>query len=124
MNSIILKQLKKCKVASVPDFDENTTHLVIPKQDEEVSQQFIPSHFYLVELENYILHPPEGFSLHQNWNNNIIPQAKYYKCHCLQIMGKMVKIEGAGYDWDNQQDLATAWCGWVPAKAIKIIKEL
>ena len=76
MNSIILKQLKRCKVASVPDFDENTTHLVIPKQSEEISQQLIPSHFYLVELENYILYPPEGFSLHQNWNNNIIPQAK------------------------------------------------
>ena len=39
-------------------------------------------------------------------------------------MGKMVKIEGVGFDFENQVDLNTSWCGWVPMKSIKIIKEL
>ena len=123
MDEIISKQLKKCKVANVPNFDAETTTLRISKY-EELSSQILPGHYYLVELEDYILHPPEGFSLHQNWNNNIVPQSKYYKCECLQVMGKMIKIEGSGYDWELQEDLHTSWNGWVPTKSVRIIKEL
>lgn len=124
MNNIISKQLKKCKVAQVPEFDENTTHLVIPKLSEISNKNFVVSHYYVIELEDYIIHPPENFTLHQNWNGNVIPTSKYYKCECLSVMGKMVKIEGVGFDFENQIDLNTSWCGWVPMKSIKIIKEL
>mgnify|MGYP007025926929 CR=1 FL=1 len=53
MNNIISKQLKKCKVAQVPEFDENTTHLVIPKLSEISNKNFVVSHYYVIELEDY-----------------------------------------------------------------------
>ena len=79
---------------------------------------------YLIELENYIINPPETFTLHINWNNNIIPKDKYMKVEIVGIMGKMVKVNGVGYDFVNKLDLNTMWEGWLPRKAITIIKEL
>ena len=31
MNPLIKKQLENCKVANIPEFDDNTTHITIPK---------------------------------------------------------------------------------------------
>ena len=127
MNKYIYDQLQKVAIADLPPYDQTTTHMVIPKKDVEQIEglaTFIPGHFYIVELEDYIIHPPENFSLHQNWNNNIVPQVKSYRCCCVQLMGKMVKIDGVGYDWKSHTELNTAWSGWVPLKSIKIIQEV
>lgn len=128
MNKYIWDQLQKVTVADLPPYDQNTTKLVIPKKEGLPTQgepsSFIPGHFYIVELEDYIVHPPENFSLHQNWNNNVVPQVRGYRCYCVQLMGKMVKIDGVGYDWKSHTELNTAWSGWVPLKSIKIIQEV
>ena len=124
MNPIIDKQLKKCKVAIIPEYNESTKTLHIPRIIDLPELSYTIGHYYIIELENYIIHPPENFSLHQNWNNNNIPKSKYYKCECLQLMGKMIKINGVGFDWDNQLDLNDLWTGWLPMKSVKILKEI
>lgn len=123
MNEIIKEQLKLLKVTELPEFDDNTTEITIPKQEAK-EYNINVGKCYLIELENYIINPPETFTLHINWNNNIIPKDKYMKVEIVGIMGKMVKVNGVGYDFVNKLDLNTMWEGWLPRKAITIIKEL
>ena len=123
MNEIIKEQLKLLKVAELPEFDDSTTEITIPKQEAK-EYNINVGKCYLIELENYIINPPETFTLHINWNNNIIPKDKYMKVEIVGIMGKMVKVNGVGYDFVNKLDLNTMWEGWLPRKAITIIKEL
>ena len=123
MNEIIKEQLKLLKVAELPEFDDNTTEITIPKQEAK-EYNINVGKCYLIGLENYIINPPETFTLHINWNNNIIPKDKYMKVEIVGIMGKMIKVNGVGYDFVNKLDLNTMWEGWLPRKAITIIKEL
>ena len=46
------------------------------------------------------------------------------KCHIEQIMSKMVKINGIGYDYDTDTDRKTSWEGWLPMDSVTIIKEI
>ena len=124
MNELVLRQLKRCKVARIPGYDEDTTHLVIPKLVARDGKAMLPGHYYLIELDDCIVHPPEDSVLHQNWNNNIIPTSKEYKCECIRLMGDMVRIEGVSYDSSIQQDTDKVWGGWIPLKNITIVKEL
>jgi hypothetical protein len=78
----------------------------------------------LVELEDYIINPPPGFTLHESWNNGQVPKNKYYKCQCIKIMGKMVKILGVAFDYENKIDLEENWDGWLPLKSIKVLREI
>lgn len=124
MNNIIKEQLNKCKVAYIPPFDDNTTLIHIKPISKIESNQVLLNHYYLIELEDYIINPPPNFDLHINWNNNIIPKSKGMKCEIIQIMGKMVKINGVGFDLINNNDLNVIWGGWLPMKSFKVIKEL
>ena len=124
MNPLIEKQLNIIQVADVPDFDSETTHIVIPKHDKEHPKELLLGKYYLISLEDYILNPFDGFTLHDNWNKGIIPVNKYMNCEIIQFMGKMVKISGAGYDFENKKPLETSWEGWLPKSSINIIKEL
>lgn len=124
MNQIIIEQLKKCRVAKVPPFDENTTHLVIDLKSTKDGSHFIPSHYYIIELDDCLLSKEQSAVLHQNWNNNIFPQAKCLKCECVRVMGDMVKVDGIGYDKEKKADIMIAWGGWLPVKNITVLGEL
>lgn len=124
MNNIIKKQLENIKVANLPDWDNNTTHLIIKKGQRLDSEAIQINHYYLVELADYVINEPEGFSLSSNWNNGITPKDKTMKCCVTSLMGNMVKIDGVGFDIANQKDLNSTFSGWIPKKAIKIKNEL
>lgn len=124
MNKYIKQQLNKVSAVDIPVFDDNTTHLIIPRLEKKVELFFQEDHFYVIKLEDYLLNPPPGFNLHTNWNHNIIPKQKYYKCQCIKVMGKMIQILGVGFDYENRIDLEETWDGWLPIKSVKIIKEI
>lgn len=123
MNKWIKKQLKLVKVADIPPYEENSLIIRIPRKKFQ-SISFQLNHFYLIELEDYILNPPPGFTLHENWNNNQVPKHKFYKCQCVQIMGKMIKILGVAFDYENRLDLEENWDGWLPTKSVRILREI
>lgn len=124
MNKIIWEQLNSVKVVDLPPFDQNTTLIEIKKKEKLPDLIFQVDHYYLIELEKYIIDPPDGFTLHTNWNNNIIPTNLYYKCYCDKIMGKMVHILGVAFDYMNKTDLEENWDGWLPMKSVKILREI
>lgn len=122
MNKFIKSELLRCQV-DIPDFDDSTTHLVIYRQSKP-EYELVQGHFYIIELASYIINEPSNFTLSVNWNNGTKPAVQYNKVEVSQIMGKMIKLNCVGYDIDSGLDLNCVWSGWVPSKAIKIIKEL
>ena len=124
MNRIIKDQLSKCKVAEIPDFDENSGLILINKKDENTISKYKEHRYYILELSDYMLNPPADFAIKSNWNRGIDPKSKYYKAEILQVMGKMVKIHGCGYDYNRDIDLNDVWEGWVPQQYLNLISEL
>ena len=109
MNPIIKAQLSNCRVAQIPDFDDSTSNLLIPKGSTVTVSPYQVHKYYLVELADYIINPPPDFTLAANWNKGSVPQHKYYKAEIEEVMGKMVRIMGTGYDMNNMIDLTTVW---------------
>lgn len=124
MNPIIKKQLDSCKVAAIPDYSDNDTEIFIPKGSTVSVSKYQLHKCYLVELADWIIHPSQDFTLADNWNKGSIPPYRFYKAEIAQVMGKMVKIIGCGYDAEKQQDTHDMWEGWVPQKGLTLIEEL
>lgn len=124
LNKIVEDQLKKVKVADLPPYDECTLHLTIPKKVNGPTSDFVVNNCYLIQLEDYLVHPYEGFTLHDNWNKGIPPKHNFLKVCVLQVMGKMIKLNTVGYDYVNKQDTNDVWEGWLPRKGIKILEVL
>ena len=124
ISEVVKQQLRQCKIADIPAIDDNTYQYHIPRKSDSTGVMVKEGGCYLIELADYILHPYDGFDLHKNWNNNIVPSCKHYKCECIKLMGKFMKINGVGYDYDHNIDLSIVWSGWLPLDGIKILGEV
>lgn len=124
MNRVVEEQLKKVKVAQLPPYDETTLRMTIPKVNGIVKSDLMEGQCYLIQVEDYIVKPFDGFSLHDNWNNGIPPKHNFLKAEVVKVMGKMVKVNSVGYDFMNKVDTMDLWEGWLPKKAIKILEVL
>jgi hypothetical protein len=123
MNKYVIEELKKCKVAQLPPYDSDTLHMIIPKKDG-VSSTLVENRCYLLQLEDYLVNPFEGFTLHDNWNKGVAPKHHFLKAEIVQIMGKMIKVNSVGYDYMNKVDTDDLWEGWLPRKGIKVLEVL
>ena len=124
MNSLIKRELLNCRVAEVPEFNDEDTEIIIYKNSTMRASQYQVHKCYLVELEDYIINPPPEFTLSSNWNKGTIPPSKFMKVEIAQVMGKMIRITGRGYDIITKSDMNTVWEGWVPQKSMKLIQQL
>lgn len=121
---MIKQQLANCKIANVPRFTDEDTFILISKGSSLNVSPYQVHNYYVVELANFVLNPPQTMTVAENWNGGRVPKYKYYKCEIAQVIGKMVKIVGCGYDIETDTDYAELWDGWVPQEGIKLIKEL
>lgn len=124
MNNIIESQLKKCKRCEIPPYNEDTLIINIPKNSIKKELNFYINNCYLIEIADYVLDPPPGFTLAQNWNGGTNPPSKHMNICCIQLMGKMVKVDGVSFDINQGITLDRSWCGWLPTAAVKILKEI
>lgn len=124
INPLIKKQLNDCKRCNVPYYNNDTTSIFIPKNSIKKDLGFTKDNCYLIQIEDYVVNPPSGFTLAQNWNGGTTPPSTYMNVCCIQVMGKMVKVDGISYDINNNIPLDKTWCGWIPVAAVKIIKEI
>ena len=124
MNKIIEKQLKNLKKCQLPPYTNESTKIFIPKGSIKKELGLELNHCYQIEIADYILNPSPEFSLAQNWNNNTVPPCKYMNICIMQLMGKMIKVEGIGFDIENQCPINNAWGGWLPREAIKVRLEI
>lgn len=123
MNKFVKQQLLKCTQAIIPAFDDTTTNILISRYDK-ADLSIMLNHWYILELADYVINEPPNFTLSSNWNNGTKPKHKYNKAEVIQIMGKMVKINCIGYNMQEDKNIPDVWEGWVPEKAIKLIKYL
>lgn len=121
MNKLVKEQLAKCKVAQVPPYDENTTHLRIKKYNEI---KIAENNYYLIRLHSSVTNPPSNSVLASNWNNGLVPRHSHYKCEVIKIFGTMIKINGLAYDINANRDIDEIWTGWLPLDGIEVIKKL
>lgn len=124
MNPIIKQQLENCRVANVPILSEDMTVIQIPKGSENEVSPYQVNKCYLMALEDYIINPPPDFTLADNWNKGSIPKYKYYLAEISKVVGKMIYISGVGYNMETATSTLDMWEGWIPQKAIKLIKEV
>ena len=124
MNKFAKSALDKCKVAQLPPYDDSTLHLSIPKHTVPIVNTLKENDCVVLEFKDYILNPPQGFTLHDNWNKGIRPKFKIVKACISQIMGKMIKISCIGYDTITDTDICEMWEGWIPSDSIEILKRL
>lgn len=121
MNKFIKEELHKCGIP----FNDSDIEIIIPKIHSSDNIDLQLNHCYLIKLENYILYPPSNFTLQDNWNKGIIPKSEYINCCVTQIMGKMVKIDGCGYNNLEDKPKTDSYIDlWLPRKGFKIIKEI
>lgn len=121
MNKIIKEQLKKCKVANIPHFDDSTTTLIINKYEEVIVKE---GEYYIIQLQNAITNPTGNSVLASNWNGGSVPRHSCYKCEITKVLGKMIKINGLAYDLEKGTDLDEMWTGWLPLGGITLVKKL
>lgn len=113
MNPFIKEQLDKITVGMQQISD---TKFFIPKNSNTFNVDFEVGHYYIIEVEDYIIHPYEGFTLHENWNKGIVPTDKKMRIEVDKVMGKMMHIKALGAT-DGK-----IWVGWIPKKSAKIIQ--
>lgn len=121
MNKKIKDELKKCSIANIPNFTDDTTELIIKKY---VKLELEVGKCYIIELKDFILNPASNSTLAINWNNGLIPTCKYYKCEVSTKLANMFKITGLEYDYINKKDLDKIWIGWLPSDGIKILERI
>ena len=127
MNPVIKRELEKVRIP-LPEYDDNTTTLHIPKQGSEteaVTHTIERSHHYLIQVADYVLNEPPNFTLSSNWNQGIKPVSKFLKVQIDNIMGKMLQVSGCGYDWQTQTARTDIYSGlWLPLASIGVIQEI
>lgn len=117
-NKIIEEQLKKVEYADLSNFDAKTNTYMIPKR---VDVKIEEDKCYLIQLLPTLF---KNETLKINWNSGNMPTFDYMKIDVSKMIGKMIKVVGTGYDFEEQKDLATFWSGWLSTQDIKVIKKL
>lgn len=123
INPYIKEQLEKCEVADIPSLKEDPLNISIPKKSK--NKRFQLNKCYIIELDDYLINPNSMVSFHINWNQSRVPKSKYLKVCIIQIMGKMIKIDGLGYNIEVDCDLNDIYNDmWLPSQDVRIIKEI
>ena len=121
MNRLIREQLNKISVANIPEFDDNTKEIFIPKFNQD---KYIVGMYYTICLDDSLLIEDSSSVLASNWNNNSFPKSKYMKVEIIKTLGKMINVNGVGYDYINHTNMNYIWSGWLPVQQIKKIEVL
>jgi hypothetical protein len=121
MNKLIKEELKKVSVADLSNNNPSKGEFYIPRIKKIKLEENM---YYIIKLEDSLLNPSEMSTLASNWNKGTIPPSKYLKVDVSKILGKMIKINGIGYDYDTKKDLDVMWSGWLPIELLEILEKI
>lgn len=121
MNKLISNELKKVAVADLSNHDKTKNEFIIPRFKQVRLEE---NSYYLIKLDDALLKPDGMSTLSANWNKGTVPPHKYMKVDVSRVMGKMVQVNGLGYDYDKKEDLSVMWSGWLPVTQIEVISKL
>lgn len=121
MNKFVKEQLLKVQTAQLPEYNDDSTEIIIPKLQQD---RYLVGGFYLVKLEDILLNPNGSPLLVSNYNHGTYPRSKYMKVDVIKTVGKMICVNGIGYDIDTKQNTSYTWGGWLPVAQIKQIEDI
>ena len=122
MNKIIQDQLKRCQVAIIPPFSEDATSIYIKKVVTLVPTSMMPNRLYIVKIKDSV---KKSSTIASNWNGGRYPRCNYYKVERLGLLGTMMKLNGIGYDVENQVDLVNeSFYGYLPIDGFEVVSEV
>lgn len=93
MREVIYTLLQKVKGIQLPPYDQETIHLRIPQQTPIAPAQMEEGESYIVQLASYIVKPPPGFTLADEWNKGVVPQQANLKVTVVSKQGKMLNLD-------------------------------
>ena len=124
MNWVIKRELEKIR-APLPEYNDDTTLIEIQKEGNIKTFQFEEGSSYVIKLADYILNEPPNFTLSSNWNKGVIPRSKYLIVEVTKLMGKMLQVNGSGYDIDDGVLKSDTYMGlWLPCGGVEMIDKL
>jgi hypothetical protein len=121
MNKLIKEELKKVEMANISNYDKSKGEFLIPRITRIRLEE---DSYYIIKLDSLLLNPNDASTLSANWNRGTIPPHNYMKVDISKVMGKMVKVNGIAYDYENQIDLNTSWSGWLPIAQIEVLEKI
>lgn len=118
MNKLIKEQLRNVKTANLGEWDDNTSHFLIPKY---IPVSLLVNHRYVLRLSE------SAFSqeLNHQWNNGDKPRSKNYNCTVERVTGRMAFISGYPCFADGEiYPASEKWSGWIPEYGMLVLSEL
>ena len=112
MNKFTLRELEKIRDMIPDEWDENTTHFVIPGINS-IEEDIKVGDLFTIQLESYIINQPPNFTLSENWNKGTFPPEEVLDIEVVKLLGKMVGVKARG------KTTKIYWEGWLPRKGFK-----
>jgi len=123
MNKIIKEQLNNCRVAHIPEFNDDTTHLYI-QRNNRMNDTLLLNNYYLIEILDEVLKDVGMLTLIREKSSYVL-QSKYLKCMATKFLDGWTRFDGVGYDIMNKQDLNDVYLGlWLPHNSYRIINKI
>lgn len=123
MNNVIYNELKACKVAKLPPFDESTEKLIIEIGGRE-QLDLIENKYYVLELDDSLLDHSNSI-IENNWNSGKYPKTKYLLATLRNTVGKMVLVDACGFVKETSCTNNDVYNNlWLPKNRFKVIGEL
>lgn len=123
MNKFVKDQLNKCRVAHIPQFDDNTTHIFI-ERNNRMNDVLLLNNYYLIEILNCVFEDSELQKQIKDKSGYAI-KSKYLKCMPNKFLDEWTRFDGTGYDLETKSDLNDIYLGlWLPHNCYRIIDKL
>ena len=123
MNKFIKEQLNKCRVAHIPQFDDNTIHLFI-QRNNRMNDTLLLNNYYLIEIIDNVFNDEEIQEQIKEKSSYIL-KSKYLKCMPNKFLDGWTRFDASGYDINTEQDLNDVYLGlWLPHNSYKIIDKI
>ena len=121
MNKFIKKELKKCKVANIPDFDDSTTQIVIPCENLYNGISIEQDKYYIIDVDYKKL----TSTVMINWNRGLTLKSTTLICRYKKALSNMRCFDACGYDLINRKALPDVYYGlWLPKDSFKVVREV
>lgn len=118
MDKIIKEQLSKVVVAKLPDYDDSTTHMIIPKHKEITYEE---GKYYILTLDDYIC--SQNSSVFINWNNRIAPPKDIIGM-VERKTSNMILFGGCAFNTITQKRTEQQYRVWIPIANIVSTKQV
>ena len=114
MLKTIKTQLEKVNFADLSNFDAQNNVYHIKRYSKP---KYEVNSCYLVKIPDSIVNKADSLCA-TNWNNGSFPTMHYLKIVVTRAIGKMIYVDGLGYDITTKADMNYMWSGWLPTEEL------